>query len=58
MSRVVMPIVGPVGKMETEEGFMVADMDMNLLDIAEGCYKIRQDMCRDGWHYSKNPGSC
>ncbi len=51
MSQVALPIVGPVSKMGTEEGVNVVDMDMGLLEIAEGNYKVRQDIGKEGWHY-------
>ncbi|KAJ5621047.1 hypothetical protein N7510_005031 [Penicillium lagena] len=51
MSRVVLPTVGPVGKMGSEEGLLVVDMDLGVLDIAEKNYKVRQDMGREDWYY-------
>ncbi|EDP51086.1 hydrolase, carbon-nitrogen family, putative [Aspergillus fumigatus A1163] len=51
MSRVTLPIVGPVGKMGREEGVLVVDMDMGLLKIAEENYRVREDMAKEGWHY-------
>ncbi|RJE25970.1 hydrolase, carbon-nitrogen family [Aspergillus sclerotialis] len=53
MSQVSMPVVGSVGKMGDEEGLLVVDVDMRLLDIAEDCYGIRTDLKREGWHYAK-----
>lgn len=52
MSRVSMPVVGPVAKMGDEEGVLVVDVDMGLLDVAEECYGIRDDLTREGWHYA------
>ncbi|OJJ06091.1 hypothetical protein ASPVEDRAFT_45508 [Aspergillus versicolor CBS 583.65] len=52
MSRVVLPIVGPVGKMENEEGVLVVDMDMDVVKIAEDNYKVRMDLGREEWYYS------
>ncbi|KAJ5831785.1 hydrolase carbon-nitrogen family [Penicillium riverlandense] len=51
MSRVVLPTVGPVGKMGSEDGLLVVDMDLGLLDVAEKNYKVRQDMGREDWYY-------
>ncbi|KAJ5706622.1 hypothetical protein N7488_006423 [Penicillium malachiteum] len=51
MSQVTLPIVGPVAKMGNEEGVLVTDMDLGLLDIAERNYKVREDMQTEGWHY-------
>jgi predicted amidohydrolase len=51
MSRVTLPIVGPVGKMGKEEGVLVVDMDLGLLKIAEENYRVREDMAKEGWHY-------
>lgn len=50
-SRVSLPFVGAVGKMGSEEGVSVADMDLGILDLAESCYKVRQDINSEGWHY-------
>ncbi|KAI9933083.1 hypothetical protein ASPWEDRAFT_159005 [Aspergillus wentii DTO 134E9] len=52
LSRVTMPIVGPVGKMGNEEDIKVVDMDMGLLKIAEANYRVREDIAKEGWHYT------
>ncbi|KAL4882277.1 carbon-nitrogen hydrolase [Aspergillus karnatakaensis] len=52
MSRVVLPIIGPVGKMGNEEGVLVVDMDLGLVKIAEDNYKVREDLAGEGWYYS------
>ncbi|KAL4914423.1 carbon-nitrogen hydrolase [Aspergillus aurantiobrunneus] len=52
MSRVVLPIVGPVGKMGNEEGLLVAEMNLGVVQLAEENYKIRMDLGREGWYYS------
>ncbi|KAL4867103.1 hypothetical protein BDV12DRAFT_124596 [Aspergillus spectabilis] len=52
MSRVVLPIVGPVGKMGNEEGVLVVEMDLGLIKIAEENYKVREDLRTEGWYYS------
>jgi hypothetical protein len=44
--------VGPVKTMGSEEGFIVADLDMSVLDLAEENYKVRQDLASEEWHYS------
>lgn len=51
LSRVVLPVIGTVGSMENEEGVLVVDMDLGLLDVAEECYKVRKDLTSAGWHY-------
>ncbi|KAJ5272383.1 hypothetical protein N7478_007508 [Penicillium angulare] len=51
MSQVTLPLVGPVAKMGSEEGLLVADMDLGVLDIAEKNYKVREDIRKEGWHY-------
>ncbi|KAJ5385751.1 hypothetical protein N7509_008292 [Penicillium cosmopolitanum] len=51
MSQVALPMIGPVVKMGTEEGVRVVDMDLELLDIAEKTYKVRQDIGKEDWHY-------
>jgi hypothetical protein len=52
MSRVVLPIVGPVGKMGNEEGVLVVELDLGVLKIAEENYKVREDLAGEGWYYS------
>lgn len=52
MSRLVLPIVGPVGKMGNEEGVLVVDMDYDAIRVAEENYKVREDMRTEGWYYS------
>lgn len=51
MSRVVLPVVGPVGRMGSEEGVLVVDADMQLVRIAEDNYKVRADIASEDWHY-------
>lgn len=53
MSRVSMPLVGTVRSMGNEEGFIVVDVDMDLLGVAEESYGIRKDLAKEGWHYSR-----
>ena len=38
--------------MGSEEGFIVVDLDMSVLDLAEENYKVRQDLASEEWHYS------
>lgn len=56
LSRVVLPIVGPVAKMGNEEGVAVGEMDMELVRLAEENYKVRMDIAREGWYYSYRHG--
>lgn len=57
LSQVAMPILGAVGRMGTaeeekgREEMRVVEVDMDVLGIAEGNYKVREDMRREGWHY-------
>jgi hypothetical protein len=37
--------------MGSEEGICVADIDLQVLQVAEQNYKVRQDIKRDDWHY-------
>jgi len=52
MSRVVLPFIGPVKSMGAEDGYLLADLDMNVLDVAEDNYKVRQDIKSEGWYYT------
>jgi predicted amidohydrolase len=62
LSQVAMPILGAVGRMGTAEEekargkgagqeMRVVEVDMDVLRIAEGNYKVREDMRKEGWHY-------
>ncbi|KDN72023.1 putative nuclear membrane fusion protein Kar5 [Colletotrichum sublineola] len=51
VSQVAMPLIGPQGKLGAEEAMEVVEVDLGLLDVAEGAYKVREDMKNEGWHY-------
>lgn len=51
LSQITLPIVGQIAKMGTEDGFMIADLDMGIIQAAERNYKVRQDLKKDNWHY-------
>lgn len=51
-SQIAMPHVGPVKRMGRAEGMEIVELDMNILKIAEGNYKVREDIKREGWHYA------
>ncbi|KZL84979.1 carbon-nitrogen hydrolase [Colletotrichum incanum] len=51
VSQVAMPLIGPQGKLGAEEAMEVVEVDLGLLDVAEGAYKVREDMRKEGWHY-------
>ncbi|KAJ5398462.1 hypothetical protein N7465_008951 [Penicillium sp. CMV-2018d] len=51
LSQITLPLVGPIAKMGTEEGFIVADVDMGIVEAAETNYKVRQDLKQEDWHY-------
>ncbi|KAJ5979424.1 hypothetical protein N7501_002766 [Penicillium viridicatum] len=51
LSQITLPLVGPIAKMGTEEGFIVADVDMGIVEAAETNYKVRQDLKKEDWHY-------
>ncbi|KAG5977413.1 hypothetical protein E4U55_006834 [Claviceps digitariae] len=61
-SQVAMPIVGRLRAGEAGGGgggesmgpgeqMRIFEMDLGVLDVAEGVYKVREDMAREGWHY-------
>ncbi|KAJ5803789.1 uncharacterized protein N7518_000092 [Penicillium psychrosexuale] len=52
LSQITVPLVGSIAKMGTEEGFIVADLDMGPIEAAERNYKVRQDLKKEDWHYS------
>ena len=51
LSQVAVPFKGALGKLGSEEGISVAEVDMQILEDAEENYKVREDMARQGWHY-------
>jgi predicted amidohydrolase len=52
LSQVAVPFQGALGKLGNEEGMSVVELDMQILADAEENYKVREDMGREGWHYS------
>ncbi|TPX18819.1 uncharacterized protein E0L32_011498 [Thyridium curvatum] len=55
LSRVAMPLVGVVEGSQMEpgaEGMRVVDVDLGVLRVAEGNYRVRKDMMGEGWHYA------
>jgi predicted amidohydrolase len=52
LSQIAAPIAGPIAKMGSEEGFVVADLDMGVIEAAERNYKVRQDLEKEDWHYT------
>jgi predicted amidohydrolase len=51
LSQVAVPFKGALGKLGSEEGMSVVDLDMQILEDAEENYKVREDMGREEWHY-------
>jgi predicted amidohydrolase len=51
LSQVTAPLVGALGKMGAEEGISITELDLDVLDVAERAYKVREDMKKEGWHY-------
>ncbi|RFU35136.1 hypothetical protein B7463_g1214, partial [Scytalidium lignicola] len=52
LSQVTIPFVGALGKLGDEEGMSVVEVDMQVVEDAEENYKVREDIAREGWHYS------
>jgi predicted amidohydrolase len=52
LSQVAVPFAGPVNIMrDSSEGFILADIDLQVLRESEINYKVREDMTRARWHY-------
>jgi predicted amidohydrolase len=51
LSQVAVPFKGPLDKMGAEEGMVVSELDMEILEEAEDNYKVRADIRSEGWHY-------
>jgi len=64
LSQVAVPILGAMGAFGTAEetrergegDMRVVEVDMEVLRVAEGNYKVREDMAREGWHYGYTLG--
>lgn len=52
MSQIALPVAGSIAKMGTEEGFIIADVDMEVIAAAERNYKVRQDLKKEDWYYT------
>jgi predicted amidohydrolase len=51
-SQVAMPILGSLGKLGLEEGMMVSEVDLDVLQVAEDHYGLRADLQGEAWHYA------
>jgi predicted amidohydrolase len=53
LSRVTLPIVGPVAGSfnDSSVGMRLVEVDMEILEVAERNYKVREDLGREDWHY-------
>jgi hypothetical protein len=52
LSQVALPFAGCIERFEnSQEGMKIVDVDMNILEEAEGAYKIREDIATSDWHY-------
>lgn len=52
-SQITMPFLGPVGGvLDHSEGLLFAEIDTEVLRQAELNYQVREDISREGWHYS------
>ena len=58
LSQVAMPIVGMVEGSHEDgiAGMKIVEVDMNILEIAEKNYKVREDLAREDWHYGYRHG--
>ncbi|KAI2628183.1 carbon-nitrogen hydrolase [Xylaria nigripes] len=52
LSQIGVPHLGSLGRQGRVEGMSIVDLDMDILRIAEGNYKVRADMRTEGWHYA------
>ena len=53
LSQVAMPIQGMLEGSHTDglPGMKIVEVDMNVCEIAERNYKVREDLAREDWHY-------
>lgn len=50
-SGVTMPVLGEVARCGTGEEMRIAEVDLDVLRVAEGIYKVREDLESADWHY-------
>lgn len=52
LSQVTVPFVGPLGRLgSAKEGMLIVDVEGEILEDAEECYRVRSDIARSDWHY-------
>ncbi|KZF22727.1 carbon-nitrogen hydrolase [Xylona heveae TC161] len=52
LSQVTVPFIGPLVRLGSgEEGMCVVNLNTAVLEAAEDCYKVREDLSRQDWHY-------
>ncbi|KEY73090.1 hypothetical protein S7711_09588 [Stachybotrys chartarum IBT 7711] len=51
LSQICLPFAGPIARLGSLEGVIVADIDMHTVEEAEKCYQVRADLARADWHY-------
>ena len=53
LSQVAMPIQGclPGSFEDNEVGMRVVEVDLDVLEVAERNYKIREELAKEDWHY-------
>ncbi|KAK0391192.1 hypothetical protein NLU13_0693 [Sarocladium strictum] len=57
LSGLCMPVVGAVKRLPLgEERMEIAELDLEVLRVAEDTYRVREDMARSGWHYEYRMG--
>lgn len=57
LSQVVAPFVGPVIRLGScQEGMGIADLAMEMVEVAERNYRVREDLARGDWHYDYRHG--
>ncbi|KAL7276920.1 hypothetical protein RUND412_000064 [Rhizina undulata] len=51
-SQIAMPGLGAIAKADgPEEQMVVGEIELEVLDEAEECYRVREDLGREGFHY-------
>lgn len=50
-SGVTMPVLGEATRCGDQEEMRIAEIDLDVLRVAEGIYKVRQDLGSVDWHY-------
>lgn len=57
LSQVALPFLGRIERFDnSDEGVKIVSVDMDVVEEAEGVYKVREDLATPDWHYGYKHG--